>query len=205
MNLLTKWRFRVVKDRETGASKGYAFCEYVNHESALAAINCLDQQELFGRRIKVDSAHNKDANGRTKVMTGPDALENGRVSPETKKEVDKALRKLSTGELYDVVSEMKMLIQRDKEHATNLLKSKPVLAHALLTAQIMLGMAQYTNDGATASALSESQGHAMDQDEDMEEDDIVKQVLALTDEQIAGLPADERDRLLQIRRQYNGA
>ncbi len=99
---------------------------------------------------------------------------------------------------------MKMLIQRDKEHATNLLKSKPVLAHALLTAQLMLGMAQYTSGVAPTNAYRPDNKPVVQRDEDMEEDHLVKEVLALTDEQIDGLPKEERERLLQIRRQYGG-
>ncbi|MGI6393639.1 MAG: type III-B CRISPR module RAMP protein Cmr6 [bacterium] len=47
---------RFVTDRETGRSKGFGFVEMPNEEEALAAINALNQTELFGRRLTVNEA-----------------------------------------------------------------------------------------------------------------------------------------------------
>ena len=47
---------RVIKDRDTGRSKGYAFAELPNDEEAQNAINGLNEVELQGRQLVVKEA-----------------------------------------------------------------------------------------------------------------------------------------------------
>lgn len=47
---------KVVKDRETGRSKGFGFVEFADIESAKKAKEEMDGKELDGRSIKVDFA-----------------------------------------------------------------------------------------------------------------------------------------------------
>ena len=49
---------RMVYDQHTGRSKGFAFCEYQDQETAQSAIRNLHDFELHGRRLKFDSAAN---------------------------------------------------------------------------------------------------------------------------------------------------
>ena len=50
---------KVIKDRETGRSKGFGFVEFANVEDAVAAKDAMDGAELDGRNIKVDFAEEK--------------------------------------------------------------------------------------------------------------------------------------------------
>lgn len=50
----------VIKDRDTGQSKGFGFVEMSSDEEAQAAIKALDNQELGGRRIRVNEARPKE-------------------------------------------------------------------------------------------------------------------------------------------------
>ena len=50
---------KIVKDRETGRSKGYGFVEMPNDEEAQAAIDGLNEKELDGRVIVVKPANPK--------------------------------------------------------------------------------------------------------------------------------------------------
>lgn len=50
--------FRLMFDRETGRSRGYAFCEYADSETAASAIRNLSGYEIGGRHLKVDKADN---------------------------------------------------------------------------------------------------------------------------------------------------
>lgn len=50
----------VIKDRDTGQSKGFGFVEMSSDEEAQAAIKGLDNQELGGRRIRVNEARPKE-------------------------------------------------------------------------------------------------------------------------------------------------
>ena len=47
---------KVVKDRETGRSKGFAFVEMQDDEEAKRAIEELNEKELEGRRMVVKEA-----------------------------------------------------------------------------------------------------------------------------------------------------
>ncbi len=49
----------VIKDKFTGKSKGFAFVEMGDEDSARQAIEGMNQQEIMGRRIKVDKAQER--------------------------------------------------------------------------------------------------------------------------------------------------
>jgi RNA recognition motif-containing protein len=52
---------KIVKDRETGRSKGYGFVEMPNDDEARAAIEGLNEKEFDGRVIVVKPANPKPA------------------------------------------------------------------------------------------------------------------------------------------------
>jgi RNA recognition motif-containing protein len=49
----------IVKDRETGRPRGFAFVEMGSASDATAAISALDGQDLHGRPLRVNEAHDK--------------------------------------------------------------------------------------------------------------------------------------------------
>ncbi|KAH7096504.1 hypothetical protein BKA62DRAFT_624935 [Auriculariales sp. MPI-PUGE-AT-0066] len=53
----------VMRDRETGRSRGFGFVTFSNGQEADAAINALHEQDLDGRRIKVNLAQAKGSGG----------------------------------------------------------------------------------------------------------------------------------------------
>ncbi|HPD99493.1 MAG TPA: RNA-binding protein, partial [Candidatus Saccharibacteria bacterium] len=50
----------VIKDRESGRSKGFGFVEYETPEEGKAAIDALNNSELDGRTIVVNEARPKE-------------------------------------------------------------------------------------------------------------------------------------------------
>jgi len=50
----------VIKDRDSGQSKGFGFVEFESEEQAQTALSALDNQEVGGRRIKVSVARPKE-------------------------------------------------------------------------------------------------------------------------------------------------
>ncbi|CAJ0543260.1 Ff.00g004890.m01.CDS01 [Fusarium sp. VM40] len=53
----------VMRDRDTGRSRGFGFVTYSNGQEAEQAINALHEQELDGRRIKVNLANARPSGG----------------------------------------------------------------------------------------------------------------------------------------------
>lgn len=54
---------RIIKDRFTGQSRGFAFVEMASSDEANAAISELNGYEFEGRRLRVSEAQEKDAQG----------------------------------------------------------------------------------------------------------------------------------------------
>jgi len=53
----------VMKDRETGRSRGFGFVTFSSTDEAQAAIDGWNEQELDGRRIKVNMANARPSGG----------------------------------------------------------------------------------------------------------------------------------------------
>ncbi|SPJ74567.1 related to glycine-rich RNA-binding protein [Fusarium torulosum] len=53
----------VMRDRDTGRSRGFGFVTYSTSQEAECAINGLHEQELDGRRIKVNLANARPSGG----------------------------------------------------------------------------------------------------------------------------------------------
>lgn len=53
---------RIIIDKLTGRSKGYAFVEMENEEEGQNAIKALNETEVKGRNVKVNMAHRKTTN-----------------------------------------------------------------------------------------------------------------------------------------------
>ncbi|MBN1878654.1 RNA-binding protein [bacterium] len=54
---------RIITDRETGRSKGFAFVDMPDDQEALAAIEALNGQEIDGRTLRVNEARPKMEGG----------------------------------------------------------------------------------------------------------------------------------------------
>ena len=55
---------KIIKDRETGRSRGFGFVEMDNDDEALDAIENLNQSELGGRNINVSEAKPRENRSR---------------------------------------------------------------------------------------------------------------------------------------------
>jgi len=56
-------RVSLIMDRDTGRPRGFAFVEMATDEAAQAVISELDGQDLLGRPLRVNEAHDKPRGG----------------------------------------------------------------------------------------------------------------------------------------------
>ncbi|MBI1862220.1 MAG: RNA-binding protein [Deltaproteobacteria bacterium] len=54
---------RIVKDRDSGRSKGFGFVEMVNDDEAASAISRMSGQDFHGRQLTVDEARERAGGG----------------------------------------------------------------------------------------------------------------------------------------------
>lgn len=62
-----------MRDRDTGRSRGFGFVTYGSTDEASAAIAALNEQELDGRRVKVNLANARGGGGGGGSFGGPPA------------------------------------------------------------------------------------------------------------------------------------
>jgi len=56
-------RISVVRDRDTGQARGFAFVEMTNKDEASKAIQSLNGKEFYGRALNVNEARPKEERG----------------------------------------------------------------------------------------------------------------------------------------------
>ncbi|KAK9916985.1 hypothetical protein WJX75_009509 [Coccomyxa subellipsoidea] len=158
---------RIVTDRDTGRQKGFAFVEYYDWQTAQSAIRNLDGHEINGRKVIVKFAEkdhdstarsSRDGQNRgSKASMKPKAMgvEAARAAsysvaavvggpPPTPggsgELISSALGTKSRAELYEIMAQMKSLVQQNPEQARQILVQNAQLTKALFQAEIMLGM-----------------------------------------------------------------
>lgn len=123
--------FRLVFDRDTGKPKGYGFVEYRDSQTALSAMRNLNGYEIHARALRVYFAEIEGKNEQ-----GGSAI----AGANMQNDISKVLDGMSPSQLYEIMVQMKGLIQKNPEQAQLLLHNNPHLAYALLQAQVLLGI-----------------------------------------------------------------
>ena len=62
---------RLIRDRDTGRSRGFGFVEMATEDQGRAACEQLDQQEFEGRRLTVNEAKPQERSGGGSFSRGP--------------------------------------------------------------------------------------------------------------------------------------
>eukprot|EP00884_Botryococcus_braunii_P008622 jgi/Botrbrau1/17761/Bobra.0127s0018.1 len=170
---------RMVADRDTGKPKGFAFIEFYDVPTAVSAQRNLNGFEFSGRKLRVDFADDQNVKGDKKDGDGPREARPSkpRVQPVGQETAQAAAQGAATmlglpvpvpggpgdqvtyllgnktrTELYEIMSQMKKLVQQNPQQAREILANNPVLTKTLFQAQIMLGMVAVPTDSAGALA-----------------------------------------------------
>ncbi|EKM56704.1 uncharacterized protein PHACADRAFT_93372, partial [Phanerochaete carnosa HHB-10118-sp] len=149
--------FRLVYDRDTGKPKGYGFCEFADHETALSAVRNLNGQEIGGRPLRIDLADSDPFlegkttvrgeivdGGETRAQWHPNAflhqLPQGVPLPPGTNAMDHISNVLATtqpSQILEVLAQMKAFIITHPEQARALLMAHPQLGYALFQALLL--------------------------------------------------------------------
>ncbi|KRZ91007.1 Cleavage stimulation factor subunit 2, partial [Trichinella sp. T8] len=135
--------FRLMYDRENGKSKGYGFCEFKDHETALSALRNMNNVEFHGRPLRIDAAFGERSKEEIKQMhmliaaADQESAYGRPVEPENAPDaIREGLLMLSKKELSGFVREMIRIIIDYPMLTRNLLLENPQLAYAFLFALV---------------------------------------------------------------------
>jgi len=143
---------RIVIDKDTQKSKGFAFVEFLDAGTALSAIRNLDGQELNNRKLRVSYSNNgglKDIakqigqvvpeNPYNNTHSGHNGHQN-QHNQHNQPSIEAVLSTYQLHELYDLLNCMKTMCIEDSNKAKSILQQYPHLITTMQDIQQKLGM-----------------------------------------------------------------
>lgn len=125
---------RILQDKETGRPKGFAFIEYMDANTALAAIRNLDGTELNGRRLRVSYSNNSNLREMAKLI-GQDVTE----VTTSRNDSNQAVSNLQLYEAWDILDLLKKMADEDRgDKIRQLLEGYPQLVGAVNQIQVVV-------------------------------------------------------------------
>lgn len=129
---------RIVIDKDTQKSKGFAFVEFLDAGTALSAIRNLDGHELNNRKLRVSYSNNGSLKDIAKQI--------GQVIPENPYNnaptIESVIQSYKLHELYDILESIKQLLDEDQGayKVKAIFQQYPYLINALQEIQNRLGI-----------------------------------------------------------------
>lgn len=107
---------RVLTDKDSGKAKGFAFVEYFEANSALAAIKHMNDVEINGRRVKVGFPSQSNLKNIAK-QTGQDVPDyaHGPIGAPIEVSVQQVVDHMKLADAWDVLEVMKKMITDDRK------------------------------------------------------------------------------------------
>ncbi|KAF7366903.1 hypothetical protein MSAN_00949000 [Mycena sanguinolenta] len=152
--------FRLAIDRDTGRPKGYALCEFADHETAASAVRNLNDTDVGGRRLRIDLEPDLSLGSKTtlrgeiadvrehergslwrNVSRGPEGSEILATIPpgnplppgeRATETIDHTIAQRMTGsQLIEVIAQMKAFVITHPKQAHQFLSHHPQVAYAV--------------------------------------------------------------------------
>ncbi|SCU78561.1 LAME_0A04896g1_1 [Lachancea meyersii CBS 8951] len=209
---------KMMFDQQTGKSKGYAFVEYRDLEASGSAVRNLNGYQLGNRHLKCgyygggDTGMSSSGNGaaglqsdeeRNPAFAGLPVGVDVNVNMTTPAMmISSELAKGSKEDQLGLLRELQQMAQNNAEQFNSLLEQFPqlsfVVAELLLTSGISTvdDLTQLAVQNNPPSSSSKTQQNPQVQEQQKE---LLRQVLQLTDSEIAVLPDDEKMSLWELK------
>ena len=200
---------RMAVNAETGKPRGYCFVEYDDAATALSAIRNLNNRDVGGRQLRVNSS-----NTRALVDYAASRRAGGGEPNRAKATPRQLVEGLSAREVWDAVSEAKALAtEGDGERLAALLGSSGALTDALVHALLQLGMIRAPPDaggfapppppgaygGGGVAPARAPPPPPLEAAAAAPSVDLVNAAMKLTPAQLAQLPPDRRAKIELLR------
>ena len=222
--------FRLMFDKETGKPRGFAFCEYGDVETAGSAIRNLSGFDVGGRHLKVDYADNEmppmPANPNLHISNNsamssnpsrqqqPVPVPHNQVFANSVDEINATLGAMSNQQLVDLIGQAKALAIANPEQARTMLQANPQMTFALFQAMLMTNLVEprvvqqvmhslpNQESKEDRSKRSSAKPPQQQQQPAVNQEQVIKQILGLSEDQINALPADQQSQIRAFRAQY---
>ncbi|AAS54499.1 AGR010Cp [Eremothecium gossypii ATCC 10895] len=215
---------KMMFDPQTGKSKGYAFIEFKDLATSSSAVRNLNGYALGNRTLKcgyttgggISEEYSLSNRGELSQVGGmgpqeelayPNLPEGADVNINMTTPamvISSELSKLSKPEQFNLLEKLQEMSRNDREAFVALLKQCPQISFVVAELLLTNGISQI--DDLTQLAVDQTNGSAASKDstpqvgeDDMQKLELLKQVLQLTDAEIATLPEDERMSLWDLK------
>lgn len=209
---------RLLFDSTTNRSRGFGFCQFADVNVAASAIKNLNDTLVDNRNIKIGYADQERV--RRYLGTDGTTLSNKRPAKAFGgngglDKVERLVDSLSEEQQKELLAQFRSFAQVNMGKARNELAKNPQLAYALLCATRELGLVD-------RSQLNRAEGHeeqrlppqpqpqqpplpAQNPSPSVDNTEVLKQLLSLTDDQLAQLPEDHRKQIMDLKKQLEAA
>lgn len=194
---------RLVFDRATGKSKGFAFVQYFEPESAASAVRNLDNYKTGSMHLKVNYSSGRFPGNNGGNNNNNNSKQKGDKQDETGvvPEIVNIVSSIPPPQKLELLQELKNMILSQRDQTLLLLNQSPQLSYAIVQSMFELGMI----DGNAAGSLivsekeasEEPRGQSISPDQRL----MYQQVMALTQEQLSVMRPEQRNAALAVRQQ----
>mmetsp|Transcript_11359 Transcript_11359/g.39507 ORF Transcript_11359/g.39507 Transcript_11359/m.39507 type:complete len:221 (+) Transcript_11359:462-1124(+) len=215
----------MIYNKENGKSKGFAFCEYLDYETALASQRHLNGRELKGRSLKVNFSHSEKASSagsKTLNADGESACQVKDVIHGIINTFAASRGTLSPRQMFYLLAQVDTQVSKNLAQTKLLLAQNPQLAQYTSQILLQLGLWNHFSQGCLGTVSKnenfllnsivqadvpskelgsqhstvDSTNHVIPADEQKQ---LLQHVLGLTSQQIAELPPDQKKLVIQLR------
>ncbi|CCH40779.1 Cleavage stimulation factor 64 kDa subunit [Wickerhamomyces ciferrii] len=213
-------------DKETGKSKGFAFVEYPDVETASSAVRNLNNYSIGNRSLKCDFSNENSLSSNGSSNNNNNNNNNNQKSNDTlpplppgiqlpqglsyADSISKTLQSLDDTRKLTLIEDAKEMAKRNPSLMNELLTQCPQLSYALVETLLITGTSTpeditkclISNDDSTVKQEEQTPEQSQQQEEeelDEEKLALIKQVLAISDEELAEIPEDQRASIVQIK------